>query len=155
MPHGKKVYVKPANATKEESELWDRCVEKHDDYKKYESESAKNSDAIKKTKTKLGSGKRKNVSDAEMKEFCRFLGERIDLVNKVVAGRQHYIDFGCDKIHWDPSDNTSEQDRRESHEGQVEETKNQVENLKTLRKKYCLQPPPPPPPPPNPDLPNS
>jgi hypothetical protein len=150
--YAKKEPVKPANLSKQESEHWDQCKQKHDDYKKLQSEFGRRSAAFKDIKRRLGTGQ--PVSPAEMQAFCDSLADQIETVKKEIAVRKDYIDSGCDKFDWFNKGET-EQERKAAHEGQVEQTEQQVDNLVKARDKYCPGQVPPPNQNNNQDFPNS
>jgi hypothetical protein len=118
----------------EQMDKWKKCQQLHDDYKQTQEKAGSYAKQMDELEKKLQDNK---ASDQDRIDFCRLLEERLKLVQDLHKQRLEYITSGCDEFPWFEGTTTTEAERREAHQKELDHVDKQIDNLFKLLDKFC------------------
>ena len=116
-----------------DEDLWRKCKEQHDTYKKTEDEDT---DFAKQMRPLENLLQNKKASAQRHTDFCSLLAERIKLVQRLHKERLRYIELDCDKFDWFNRGTTKAQ-RLADHQDTLNNVDDRLKNLYALNKRFC------------------
>jgi hypothetical protein len=116
-----------------DEDLWRKCQQQHETYKKTEDEAA---DVAKRTRPLENLLQNNKWSAQERVEFCSLLAQKTKLVQRVYKERSKYIELDCDKFDWFNTGRTAA-GRLASHELELNKVDARLKNLYDLKKRFC------------------
>lgn len=122
----------PEGLSRAKKEKWKKCKEMHDSYDVTKDKIGSLGVEIKDIRTKYENGQ--SLTPKEKSELCAKVHQQLEFVERLINERRQYIDAGCDEFDWFDK-KTTEQQRREAHEREVDHVKAQEGNLRGLLKK--------------------
>ncbi len=125
--------VMPPGLSRSDQELWHRCKGLHDQYKSTQSEAGDFAARLDRIAIKLHNN---TATLQERIDFCLMLDQRIEIVKRLHRERKRYIDLDCDKFDWFNS-GTSQQERLDRHQRELDNVNRQIKNFYQLRKRFC------------------
>lgn len=119
--------VMPPGLSKEDRQLFKDCVKQYKKYDRLKKEEAKYK------RRQIGNLRkvlRDNPRNAQAAQQLRdIMAAKAIRAQEVIDERKKYVKMGCDKFDYF-QEGTSEQERRERHEGEIDHVQRQVNNLK-------------------------
>ncbi len=123
----------PTTLTAGDEDLWRRCQQQHETYKKTDYEAA---NVAKRTSLLENLLNNKKASAQERVEFCSRVDDLINLKKQEHEERKTYMDLDCDKFDWFNKGTTKAQ-RLADHEDALKNVNAQLKNLYNSRKRFC------------------
>jgi hypothetical protein len=129
----RRVPVMRSDLSRAEQELWRTCNQLHDTYKNTQDEGADYASRSNLIEERLENNR---ATAQDRVDYCALLDKLIQVVQREHRERTKYIKFGCDKINWF-DDDTTEDERRASHQAALSQIDTQLRNLYQSRKAFC------------------
>jgi len=120
----------PEGLSREKKEKWKTCQELYHGYKKGTGADV----GSLASEIKALRGRYDSLTPKEKLALCAKIHQQITQVERLIDERRRYIDTGCDEFDWF-GQGRSEDERRRSHEGEINNVKAQEANLRALLKR--------------------
>jgi hypothetical protein len=116
-----------------DQDLWRRCNQQHETYKKTGDEDFPYAKRMGPLENLLQNNK---APAPERMEFCSLLDKRINLTQREHKERSKYIELDCDKFDWLNKGSTAAQ-RLTRHKLELDNVGAQLKNFYALKKRFC------------------